>query len=68
MRRLILLVLTFSLCVPLTAQDTPHAFVGGTLYPIDQSPIEDGVLVVHEGRIVDLGPQGSVEVPDEAVR
>jgi imidazolonepropionase-like amidohydrolase len=42
------------------------AFVGARLLPVSAEPIEDGVLVVREGRIAALGPRGSVAVPEGA--
>ena len=50
------------------AQDRPHAFVGATLYPIASGPIEDGVLVVRDGRIVAVGSAEAVTIPPDAVR
>src|SRR5687768_14072197 len=52
--------------LPLGAQDVPHAFVGARILPIAGAPIERGTLVVHQGRIVAVGPTGSVRVPDGA--
>ena len=52
---------------PLAAQDRPHAFVGARIIPIEGEPIERGVLVVHRGAIVTVGPDGTA-VPDDAVR
>lgn len=47
-------------------QATPTAFVNGHLIPIDGDEIARGVLVVHEGRIIGVGPVGQVPVPDGA--
>jgi imidazolonepropionase-like amidohydrolase len=68
MRRFFFLFLALGLAAPLWAQDVPQAFVGATLYPIDQPPIEDGVLVVHEGRIAAVGARGEVDLPEAAER
>lgn len=59
---------------PLLAQDGApagerngvHVFQGARIIPIDGAPIEDGVLVVQGGRIVDVGPRARVRVPDNA--
>ena len=48
---------------PGAAPDAPLAVVGATLLPIDAAPIEDGVLLVANGRITAVGPRGEVEVP-----
>ncbi len=37
------------------AQDAPTAFIGARLIPIDGPEIENGVLVIHEGKIVAIG-------------
>ena len=46
-----------------TAWAAPVAFVGATLHPVDGEPIEDGVLVVDEGKILSVGrtPPDGVE-------
>jgi imidazolonepropionase-like amidohydrolase len=44
----------------------PLAVVGATLLPIDGAPIENGVLLVADGRITAVGPRGEVEIPDGA--
>lgn len=36
---------------------------GGEVRPVSGAPIPDGVVVVRAGRIVAVGPRGSVEVP-----
>jgi imidazolonepropionase-like amidohydrolase len=49
------------------AQDKPHAFVGARIEPCDGPAIENGVLVVHRGKIVAIGRAGDVEVDPDAV-
>ena len=50
----------------LAAQEQAHVFRGATVYPISAPPIENGVLVVHNGKITAVGkdvrvPRGAVE-------
>ena len=52
----------FLLCIPilawsnsLSAQDEPIAFIGATIYPIEQAPIENGVLIVEDNIITAVG-------------
>ncbi|MEM1041778.1 MAG: amidohydrolase family protein [Bacteroidota bacterium] len=47
------LLLVF-LTAPALAQ--PTAYVGATVYPVSGPPIENGMLVVEDGRIVEVGP------------
>jgi imidazolonepropionase-like amidohydrolase len=54
------------LAAPLEAQSTPIAFQGAHLIPVSGPEIEDGTLVIHDGRIVAVGPRGAVTVPEGA--
>lgn len=55
------------LCVlSISAQERPQAFTGATVIPISSPVIEDGVLVVHRGKIVAVGARGSVTIPPDA--
>ena len=49
------------------AQDAPHAFVGATIETCAGATIQDGALVVHRGKIVAVGPQADVALPEGAV-
>lgn len=49
------------------AQSRPHVFRGATLYPIAESPIENGVLVVQDGVIQAVGTADAVDVPNNAI-
>jgi imidazolonepropionase-like amidohydrolase len=43
------------------------ALVGAKIYPSPNAqPIENGSIVVHEGRIIAVGPSGTVKVPPAA--
>ena len=60
-------VLGFASC-GLSAQDTPHAFIGARLEPCDGPPIDGGVLIVHRGKILAVGKGSDVQVPTDAVK
>ena len=64
----VLAAVTASLCVCLAAraQERPVAFTGATLVAVSGPAVEDGVLVVHKGKIVAAGPRASVNVPPGA--
>ncbi len=49
------------------AQETPLAFTGAMVVPIRGEAISNGVLVVHRGRIVAVGPAATA-IPDGATR
>ena len=63
---LFLLVSLFSPGLTLSAQDEPIAFIGATIYPIEQAPIENGVLIVEDNIITAVGdsrtriPRGAI--------
>jgi imidazolonepropionase-like amidohydrolase len=64
-----LLAAALALAAPLAvAQEKPIAFLGAAIIPITGPEIAKGVLVVHKGRIVAVGPEGSTEIPAGAVR
>lgn len=50
------------------AQDVPVAWTGATVLPISGEPIEPGTLVVQGGKIVAVGPDDKVAVPQDAER
>lgn len=64
MRPLLPLALAFVLVLPAAAQ--PTAYVGATLYPIAGPPIDDGVLVVEDGKIASVGARADVAIPSGA--
>ena len=49
------------------AQEKPHAFVDARLEPCDGPAIENGVIVIHRGKIVAVGKSGDVEIAPDAV-
>ena len=72
MRTTITRLLTLSgllliLCAPVGANEGSLAFVGARI--IDgtaNAPIEDGVLVITDGRIRSVGPRDAVTIPEDA--
>ncbi|TWP50004.1 amidohydrolase [Lentzea tibetensis] len=42
------------------------AITGGYVVPVEGEPIDGGTVLIEDGRIVAVGPAGSVEVPDGA--
>lgn len=49
------------------AQEAATAFVGAEIRPVSGDPIAEGVLLVEGGKVTAIGPQGEVEVPEDAV-
>ena len=49
------LLITFAL----QAQEKPIAFKGALIYTVAGAPIQNGILVVHKGKIVSVGNEGS---------
>jgi imidazolonepropionase-like amidohydrolase len=63
------LISAFWLVSPLhSAGEQPLAFTGARLYPIEGEPIDNGCLVVHEGKIIAVGPADSTPIPPNAER
>ena len=66
MSNLRLLKMTFlcaGLALPAAGQGNARAFVGARLLPISGPPIEDGVLLVRDGRIEAIGSRAQVVLP-----
>lgn len=69
MKRLFLFSLAvLFLNVTARAQEKPHVFVGAEIIPITGAPISNGVLVVHKGKIVAVGPAKTTQIPADAER
>ena len=49
--------------LPARAQSSPIAFRGAEVHPISSPAIANGTVVVHEGKIVAVGPSAEVRVP-----
>lgn len=62
------LALAAVLVSPLAGQDRPIAFVGAHLIPVAGAEIPDGTVIVHQGRIVAVGPRATVAIPVDAER
>ncbi|MCH8052888.1 MAG: amidohydrolase, partial [Planctomycetes bacterium] len=60
------LAMLLSFCSAVPAQEKPLAFVGAKIILIDGANIEEGVLVVHQGRITAVGAAGAAIIPDDA--
>jgi imidazolonepropionase-like amidohydrolase len=53
---------------PPLVTDRAYALVGATVHPVSGPAIEDGVVVVQEGRIAAVGSAAEVSIPDGARR
>ena len=48
------------------AQETPHAFTGARILPVEGEPIAKGTLLVSGGVITAVGPADKVKIPATA--
>src|SRR6056297_1871305 len=62
-----MVLFTFLLFDFSVAQQQTHVFQGAEILPVSGDPIPNGVLVVKNGKIESVGPEGSVSVPSGAV-
>ena len=62
-RRLIAVAGLLILSGTLAAQQAPIAFTGARIIPIDGPEIENGTLVIRDGKIVAVGAAGAVAIP-----
>lgn len=53
-----LLTLTSLVLLPAltVAQQERTAFIGATIYPVSGPPLQEGMLIVEDGRIIEVGP------------
>ena len=67
-RRSLLLsgICSAALALSLPVQAETIAFTGASLMPVAEPPIENGVLVIRDGKIMAVGRSGSVRVPRDA--
>ena len=65
-----ILIFLLATAVPALSQEAPErplAIVGGTIFPSPQAaPIEDGAVLVVDGRIAAVGPRSEVAIPADA--
>lgn len=54
------------LLLPATGLAAATAFTGARILPVAQEPIEDGVLLIEDGRIAAVGGRGDVRIPRDA--
>ncbi len=66
MKKILLLLLAWMTCVMVQAQETPVAFVHAHIIPVDGEEIEDGTLLVQNGRVQAVGSFANVSVPSNA--
>jgi imidazolonepropionase-like amidohydrolase len=65
-RRVFLMMFTCLVPAVLAAQSQPTVFRGARIIPISGPPIENGTLVVHNGKITAVGVSSNVTVPANA--
>ena len=67
MRKAIFLVtLLWMICCNTQAQEKPTAFTGALIYPVTGAPIQNGVLIVQNGKILSVGGADS-KIPADAI-
>ncbi|MDT8911198.1 amidohydrolase [Amycolatopsis sp. PS_44_ISF1] len=42
------------------------AIVGGYVVPVDAPPIEGGTVLIEDGRIIAVGPEADIDIPEDA--
>ena len=70
-KRIAILFFLVALAKPALTQETLLAFVGARIIPVSPDgsvDIESGVLVIHQGKIVAVGPLDLVDIPSDAER
>ena len=66
MRKKLLLPILLLLCVMVYAQDKPMAFKGALIYPVTGAPIQNGILIVQNGKIIAVG-DANTKIPSDAI-
>ena len=63
----VLVTLTLATVVlPAAADAATRAFVGARVLPIASEPVEDGVVLIEDGRILAVGPRRGTRIPRRA--
>ena len=55
-----------TILLPAVGNGESRAFVGATVMPVSEPPIEDAVLVIDNGEVVAVGEEGRVRIPRNA--
>ncbi len=61
---LVLFCLTTLIPLNAFADDSLVALIGGKVYPISSAPIDDGVVLIKNGKITAVGKKGEVKIPN----
>lgn len=61
-----LVLVLLSTSASLRAQEKPTAFTGANIITVTGDTYDDGVLLVQDGTIVDVGASGDVSIPNNA--
>ncbi len=60
----LLIALTFASCKNKASESPDLALVGGKVYPSPNATlIEDAVVLIHDGKIAEIGKRGEVKIP-----
>ena len=66
MKFFLFLIVGIFFCINVHAQDKPIAFKGALVYPITSKPIQNGTVIVQNGKIIAVG-DASLKIPLDAV-
>ena len=68
MKKLLIYIGLFLICAhPISAQERPTAFINARIIPIVGQPIEQGILLVQNGRITSVGDARTVRLSSDVV-
>jgi imidazolonepropionase-like amidohydrolase len=66
-RLMMVLFLSLLFAAALEGQEKPHVFRGATIYPIDGPPIQNGMVLFQNGKILAIGADGAIAIPADAL-